>query len=77
MSKIKKIEVQSVSDELAEAIRNIDTAMQAVSKSGLKESTIIVLLKDSLGNRVRKDQIQEVLWGLNNLKKTYLKGDKS
>lgn len=77
MSKIKKIEVQSVSEELAEAIKNIDTAMQALSKSGLKESTIIVLLKDMLGNSIRKDQIQEVLYGLNNLKSRYLKGDKS
>lgn len=76
-SKPVKIEVQSMTDELAEAIKNIDNAMQAIANSEIKQSTIIVLLKDYLGQRIRKDQIQDVLFGLNNLKSTYLKEKKN
>ena len=71
-----QIKIQSVSDELAEAIKNIDTAMQQISNSGLKQTTIIVLIKDILGQRIKKQDIQDVLWSLNQLKSTYLKDQK-
>lgn len=73
---VKKIEVQSMTDELAEAIKSIDKAMQVISNSAIEQRTIVLLLKDHLGNSIRKDQIEDVLRGLNNLKRNYLKAGK-
>ena len=67
-----QIIVESMSDELAKAIKQISEAMQKIESSGLKKKTIVILLKDYLGNTVRKDQIESVINGLNALERTYL-----
>ena len=47
--KVKKIEVQSVSDELTDAIVQVSAAMKVLSDSRLSERALIMLLKDATG----------------------------
>lgn len=68
----QKIEVESMSDELAESIRRIGAATRAMKASGLKQSAIVVLIKDQLGVTFRKDVIVQVLNALDRLESTYL-----
>lgn len=72
----KQIEVQSVTDEIADSIRKIAIAAKAMENSGLKKKTIVILLKDYCGNSVRKDQIETVLHALNALDRVYLQDKK-
>lgn len=68
-----QIEVESISEEIAEAIRNIDAAVKKMSASGLSDKAIVVLLQDLIGPRnIKRMDIENVLWGMRNLKQTYL-----
>lgn len=71
-----KIEVESMSDELAESIRRIGNATRAMQASGLKQSAIVVLIKDQLGVTFKKSEIERVLNALNRLEATYLEARK-
>lgn len=68
--KITKVEVQFYTDEIAESVRRVAIAVEAMRNSGLKEDAIVTLLHDC--TRVGKPAIRQVLWGLNQLKHFYL-----
>lgn len=56
--------------DLAEEIKKISRGFEALKKTGLKRSAIVVLLKDATG--LGKRQIEKVLDGLADLEKNYL-----
>lgn len=71
--KITKVEVQFYTDEIAEAIRSVATASEAMTKSGLKQEAIVALLHDY--TKVGKPAIRTVLEGLHGMKRFYLVPD--
>lgn len=66
-----KIEVQSYSDELAEAVKSVSAAMKGMQASGVSERLVVALVKD-YNQRLTKDQIEKVLRALNGLASYYL-----
>lgn len=74
MGKPKQIEVQSVTDEIAQNIKTVADAMKALNASGLQQKTIVILLQEAIGSKyITRDQIRYVLDELPKLDKTYLK----
>lgn len=69
----KQIEVQSFSDEIAEAVRTLSRTAQAMKQSGLKRRALLVLLNDLTG--VTKTNITYVLDGLESLENYYLEDE--
>lgn len=68
------IPVQYVTDEIAEAVKNVSEAAEKMESSGLSRRAILVLLQESIGSRrVTRDQISLVLDHLPRLKAIYLK----
>lgn len=65
-----KIEVKDFND-IADEIRNIAQAMQALKASRLKEEAIVILVQKLSGEN--KTTIKNVLYGLGNLS-YYVKG---
>ena len=70
------IHVEDFAEEFAESIRKIDVAMQSIAKAGIKEETIVTLIKDYYGNGISKVDIRNTLKALNRLKEIYLKKEK-
>jgi hypothetical protein len=71
---MQKIEVQSFTDELANQLKQVSSAATALANSGVEEETIVLLLWHKIGQKnIKKSDIENVLWGLRNLKSTYLK----
>lgn len=66
-----KIEVQSYSDELAEAVKSVSAAMKGMETSGVSERLVVALVKD-YNQRLTKDQIEKVLRALKGLSTYYL-----
>lgn len=62
----KKIEV-TFFDDIAEEIKRVDQAMQTINASKLTQEAIVTLLRRSTGESKRS--IENVLWGLNNIKR--------
>lgn len=74
MTKVKaptRIEVQSVGDELADAIIALSQASQGLEASHLSQRTIILLLRDATG--LSMSVIKRVLDALPNLARWYTK----
>jgi len=68
------IPVESMSDQLADAIKSIDESVKKMQASGINDEAIVLLLWHSIGQKnIRKTDIENVLWGLRNLKSAYLK----
>lgn len=61
---MKKIEVQAFSD-IAEEVKRLDEAMQAISHSNLTRTAIVTLLRHATGEN--KGTIEKVLFGLENI----------
>lgn len=72
---MKKIEVQSVTDEIAESIRKVAEAGKALQNSGLTMSAQVILLQEAIGGSryIKRDQIFYVLQELPKLADKYLK----
>lgn len=56
---------------IAQSIKKISEGVEAMDRAGLSERAIKVLLKDASGQS--NIAVQDVLWGLRNLKHFYLK----
>lgn len=70
------IPVRDFAEEFADSIKKVDLAMQSIADAGIKQETIVTLIKDKYGTRINKDDIRAVLNTLGDLKKIYLKEDK-
>lgn len=69
-----KIEVHSVTDDIAENIKQIAEAGLAIKQSKLNEKALVVLLQEAIGSKyITRDQIRYVLDELPRLKNNYLK----
>lgn len=66
------IPVQDFAEEFAESINRIDKAMQSIADAGIKEETIVTLIKDHYGTRINKDDIRRTIQTLGKLKSLYL-----
>lgn len=66
-----KIEVQSYSDELAEAVKSISDAMKGMQASGVSERLMVALIKD-YSPRLAKRDIETVLSTMKDLGRYYL-----
>lgn len=64
-----KIEVEDFNG-IASQIKNIDRAMQNLKRASLNRKAIVILLQKLSGENKRT--IENVLYGLENLKKEYL-----
>lgn len=71
-----QIPVQDFAEEFAESVKQIDEAMQSIAKAGIKEETIVTLVKDRYGSRITKDDIRSVIRTLGQLKQIYLEKKK-
>lgn len=70
------IPVKDFAEEFAASIKQIDEAMQSIAKAGIKEETIVVLIKERYGSQIKKEDIRATLRALSQLKQTYLKEEK-
>lgn len=69
------IPVESMTDELAAAIKSIDEGVRKMQQSGIKDEAIVILLWHHIGQKnINKRDIENVLWGLRTLKKAYTDG---
>jgi hypothetical protein len=66
MEEIVKIKIQDYND-IADEIRRIDQAMQAIRASRLREETVVILVQKLSGEN--KTSVKSVLYGLSNLKR--------
>lgn len=66
------IPVQSMTDDLAKSIRQIDAAVKSIASSGVKRETLVVLIKAHLGSRIAVADIRNVLTSLDKLADIYL-----
>jgi len=71
------IPVRDFAEEFAQSIKSVDEAMQSIAKAGIKQETIVTLIKDKYGTRINKDDIRAVLNTLGQLKEIYLEEKKS
>lgn len=71
MKVIQNPEDQVPAEVLAESIKKIGTAVEKLSAAGLSERAIVLLLQNASGES--KTATQNVLWGLRNLEKLFLK----
>jgi hypothetical protein len=71
MAEPLKIEVQSVTDEIAENISKVSEAVQALNNSKLKQETAVLLIQGA--TKLPKGTIKDVLFAVANLKHWYLK----
>lgn len=70
------IPVKDFAEEFTESIKQVDEAMQSIAKAGIKQETIVTLIKDKYGTRINKDDIRAVLNTLGQLKSIYLEEKK-
>lgn len=70
------IPVRDFAEEFAESIKKVDEAMKSISAAGIKQETIVTLIKDKYGTRINKDDIRAVLNTLGQLKSIYLEEKK-
>lgn len=70
------IPVRDFAEEFAESVKKIDEAMQSIANAGIREETIVTLIKDRYGTRINKDDIRAVLRTLGQLKSIYLEEKK-
>ena len=69
---VQKEGVEQVPAEVvAQAIKSIADSIQQMDKSGLSEKAIVLLIKDASGESMTS--VKNVLWGVRNLKRLYLK----
>lgn len=66
------ITVQDFAEEFAESINRIDKAMQSIADAGIKEETIVTLIKERYGSSIKKEDIRATLQTLGKLKSLYL-----
>lgn len=67
------IPVKDFAEEFATSIKQIDEAMKSIAAAGIKEETIVVLIKEKYGSQIKKDDIRATLRTLGQLKQLYLK----
>jgi hypothetical protein len=67
----KKIAVQFFSDQIAEQLKAVETAIKAFEKSGVSKRVIVALIKEH-NSRLSKYDIQAVLQALEDLPKVFL-----
>ena len=60
-----------VFDDVAEQIKRIDEAMAHIDAGSLKRTAIVTLLART--TKESRSSIENVLWGLNDLRRQYLK----
>ena len=70
------IPVRDFAEEFAESIKKVDEAMQSIASAGVKQETLVTLIKDKYGTRINKDDIRAVLNTLGQLKSIYLTEEK-
>ncbi len=70
------IPVRDFAEEFAESIKSVDEAMKSIANAGIKQETIVTLIKDRYNSRITKDDIRAVLNTLGQLKEIYLKEEK-
>lgn len=70
------IPVKDFAEEFAKSIDQVDKAMQSIAAAGIKEETIVTLIKDHYGTRINKDDIRRTIQTLGKLKSLYLKEKK-
>lgn len=70
------IPVRDFAEEFAASIDKIDKAMQSIANAGIKEETIVTLIKDHYGTRINKDDIRRTIQTLSKLKSLYLEEKK-
>ncbi len=66
------IPVKDFAEEFAESIKKIDIAMQSIADAGIKEETIVTLIKERYGSSIKKEDIRATLRTLADLKSLYL-----
>lgn len=71
------IPVRDFAEEFAESIKKIDEAMQSIADAGIKQETIVTLIKARYGSRIKEQDIRNTLNTLGQLKEIYLKEKKS
>lgn len=71
------IPVKDFAEDFAKSIKQIDEAMQSIAAAGVKEETIVTLIKERYGSQIKKEDIRATLRTLGQLKELYLvKGKK-
>lgn len=76
MSQPIHIPVRDFAEEFAESVKRIDESMKAISASGIKQETIVTLIKARYGSRIKEQDIRNVLNTLGQLKSIYLEEKK-
>ena len=66
------IPVKDFAEDFAKSIKQIDQAMQSIAAAGIKEETIVTLIKEQYGSQIKKEDIRATLRTLGRLKQLYL-----
>lgn len=70
------IPVRDFAEEFSTSIKQIDEAMKSIAASGIKQETIVTLIKARYGSRIKEQDIRNTLNTLGQLKEIYLEEKK-